>query len=207
MRRRRRVEIPFFRENFAPLHLFLAGMFLIPAFLFQSSLAVKVVQAVLFAVLATLAGKRIKLGYFGFLMLSITFFNLLSPWGKVLFTVGPFRVTEGALEAGFLKSFTIIGLVFISLFTIRPELRIPGRLGGIIAKVFLYFERILEGKRRVEPKRFIASIDDILLGLYRPGMRAELPPQSAVKTTSSGYIVIFLLLALNYGVLFLHVPV
>jgi hypothetical protein len=201
MERRRRIEIAFFRKNFTPLHLFLLGLFLIPAFMFHAGLPVKVSQVLLFALLAVLAGKRVKYLYFLMLIGSITAFNLLSPWGAVLFSLGPFVVTEGALEGGLLKGFTIAGLVFISLFSIRPELKIPGRLGSLLAKMFLYFERVLEGKKKVEPRRFIESVDEILTGLYKPGERAVAEEHAVGRTTAAGAAFIAVMLVLNYGLL------
>lgn len=201
MARRRRIEIAFFRKHFSPLHLFLLGLFLIPALMFHTSLTVKVGQVLVFALLAVLAGKRVRFLYFFMLIGSITVFNLLSPWGAVLFSLGPFVVTEGALEGGLLKGFTIAGLVFISLFSIRPELKIPGRLGSLLAKMFLYFERVLEGKKKVEPRRFIGSIDEILTGLYRPGDRAVAEERTVGRTTAAGVAFIAVTLALNYGLL------
>jgi heptaprenyl diphosphate synthase len=177
-------------------------MLVIPAFLFQPSLAVRAAQVLLFATLARLAGKKIKWLYFVIMVASITFFNLITPIGQVLFNVGPFVVTAGALRSGVLKGITIVGLVFISLFSIRPDLRLPGRLGGLIGRVFYYFEEIIDGKRRIEARRLIGSIDDVLESLFQPGrtIGAEGAGPS-VRTDRLGALFLVSVVALNWGLL------
>ncbi|MFP4010255.1 MAG: hypothetical protein ACLFUM_01005 [Spirochaetaceae bacterium] len=190
----------FLARHTAPMHLFLTGMLVLPAYLFQDSLIIRVIQVLAFAFLATVAGKKIKWMYFLIMVGSVTFFNLLSPSGRLLLSIGPFAVTEGALETGLMKGFTIIGLVFISLFTIRPNLRLPGRLGGLLVRLFYYFERIMDTKRRkLEPRRLIASIDDILDSLYTPGKPQE-PPRvdSEAVTTSVGAVFMATVLGANW---------
>ena len=189
----------FLESQINPLHLFITGMICIPAYLFQSSLLIRLIQVLLFAVLSILNGKRIKWLYFVIMVATITFFNLLTPIGRVLYRAGPLVITSGAIEQGVLKGLTIVGLVFISLFSIRPNLRLPGRLGGLIGRVFLYYERVIDGKRRIEAKRLIASIDEVLEGLFHPG--EELPEQTAVSvaTSASGYLFAAVLLLLMWG--------
>jgi heptaprenyl diphosphate synthase len=180
----RRSKDNFFTRNTHPLHLFITSALILPAYLFQDELLIRLAQVLLFAGLSTVAGKKIKWMYFVIMVSSITFFNLLTPMGRVLVSIGPFTITEGALENGVMKGFTIVGLVFISLFSIRPDLRLPGRLGGLLVRLFYYFERIVETKRqKLEARRIIGSIDDILDALYQPG-RPQEPPAGTVTSTS-----------------------
>jgi len=193
-------ETPFSR-NFNALHLFLTGGIIIPAYLFQTNLSVRVAQVLLFAALSVVAGKRIKWTYFIIMVLSITFFNLVTPLGQVLVTVGPFTITSGALGNGLMKGFTIVGLVFISLFSIRPDLKLPGRLGGMIGRVFYYFERVIEGKKKVQARRLIASMDEILMELYAPGTTQEAVASESRRTTAAGYVAGALLVLGNWALL------
>ncbi|TVR89043.1 MAG: hypothetical protein EA428_11020 [Spirochaetaceae bacterium] len=197
---------PFLKANFAATHLFLTGGLIIPAFLFQNDLTVRVSQVLLFAALATFAGKRIKWNYFLVMVGSITAFNLLQPLGEVILRVGPLAITRGALNQGLEKGFTIVGLVFISLFSIRPDLRLPGRVGGLVARVFFYFERIIEGKKNIEARRLIESIDTILLSIYTPGQTqpasGEASFAEAGHTTWLGALCMFGLVFLNWSALF-----
>ena len=168
-----------------PVHIFTTGVLVIVAFLFQGSLAVRAGQVLLFAGLATLAGKRIRWGYFVIMVSSITFFNLLTPVGRVLVELGPLPITAGALEQGLLKGLAIVGLVFISLFAVRPDLRLPGTFGGILARLFYYFERVLDTRRRVSASHLVESVDGILMELYPPA-GPQAPGEAAAAPAAAG---------------------
>lgn len=192
----------FFTRNTDPLHLFITSAVILPAYLLQDELIVRMAQVLLFATLSTVAGKKIKWLYFVIMVGSITFFNLLSPMGRVMFSVGPLEVTQGALRNGVMKGVTIVGLVFISLFSIRPDLRLPGRLGGLLVRLFYYFERIVDTKRKkLEARRLIESIDDILDSLYRPGRPQEPPAAGTVATTALGASAMAVLVVTNWVLL------
>jgi len=159
----------------------------IVAFLLQANLIVRICEVALFALLATLAGKRIKWLYFLVMVTSVTFFNVLTPVGELLIRLGPVRITRGALEQGLMKGFAIVGLVFVSLFAVRPDLRLPGALGGVLARLFFYFELIFDSRKRVSARRLVSSVDEILLSIY-PG--SELPEGDAgsSRNTIAGII-------------------
>jgi heptaprenyl diphosphate synthase len=160
---RRPAPRPWLAEHTAPLHVFLTGVIVIVCFLFQQNLWVRMGQVGVFALLAVLAGKRIRWGYFLIMVGSITLFNLLTPVGEVLARVGPLVITRGALTQGLVKAFAIPGLVFISLFAVRPDLKLPGRFGGLVARLFFYFERVLEGRKKIRLRSFVASVDGVLM--------------------------------------------
>ena len=175
-------------------------MLCIPAYIFQPLLWVRGAQVVLFAALAVMNGKRIKWLYFVMMVVTITFFNLLTPIGRVLYRLGPITITAGALEQGVMKGLTIVGLVFISLFSIRPSLRLPGRLGGLIGRVFFYYERILDGKRRVQVRNLIPSIDSALEGFFTPGRAPEdRRKEEPISTTAGGFLFSAALLIVAWG--------
>lgn len=187
----------------APTHIFAAGSLTIVAFLLQSDLIVRVVQVLVFAALATFAGKRIRWGYFLIMVSSITFFNLLTPVGRVLYELGPLRITAGALEQGLFKGLAIVGLVFISLFAVRPDLRLPGTFGGMLARLFYYFERVLDTRKRVSAAHLVDTVDEILLELYPPGSAAnrfgEGSEGSPRRTSRAGAILMTALVVGNWA--------
>ena len=164
-----------------PLHLFITGILVIVCFLFQQNLFVRIGEVALFAVLAILAGKRIRWGYFVIMVVSITLFNLLTPVGEVLVRLGPLVITRGALEQGLMKAFAIPGLVFISLFAVRPDLRLPGRFGGLVARLFFYFEHVLEGRKQIRIRRFVETVDTLLLSVLEASGGAGQPTEQAVR--------------------------
>ena len=170
--RRRRKRKDFIGEFISPGFRFWTGLVMIPAWLFLREPAVKTVFLAVFILLAVLAGKRIRLLYFLILTASITVFHLLMPSGRVLYEIAGLKITEGALQTGLMKALTLCGLIMLSLFSVSGRLRLPGRLGGLLAGTFYYFEEILEGRGRIVPGRLIASIDQILMDIF---------PESALK--------------------------
>lgn len=147
---------------------FTAGMLMLPPYLMIEGLLYKFLLAGFFAALAVLAGKRLRWGYFLVLIASVTFFHLLTPWGRVLFEIGPFPITVGALEGGLTRGITLVGMVFLSVAAVRPELELPGRLGGLLGRTFYYFDSILEGRKRLSRKNFFGSLDALLLERFNP---------------------------------------
>ena len=178
-----------------PIPRFIAGMLAMPAFLLLDNLIYKGFLVILFAIAATLAGKRIRWTYFLVLAFSICFFHLLAPLGRVLFRIGPLPVTLGALETGLNRTFTLIGMVFLSLTAVRPELELPGFFGGLLARTFYHFEAILDGKTGLTRKNFFTSLDQLLLERFDPRkedfghkepVSPALPEQKAPEKRASG---------------------
>ena len=192
-----------------PVHGFLAGALLIPAFLFQVNLPVRVLQVLLFMGLALLSGRRLRPANLVGLSAGIVLMNLLIPFGKVLFSVGPLPVTLGALQSGLLKATTVAGLLYLSLFSIRSDLPLPGLFGGLVGRVIWYFERILETPKRLERRDLIGSLDRLLVELSRPDPPEPQAPGEggggapAARTTPAGWLLLLALVGLNWGVLFL----
>jgi len=172
----------------SPSLRFWTGMALIPPYFMVDSLMNKAVLILLFALMATWAGKKIRIFYFVFLVSSITFFHLLTPVGRILMTLGPLKITSGALATGLAKGLTLCGLVFLSLFSVTPALKLPGRMGGLLARTFYYFEEILNGRRRISARDFIGSLDTVLLDLFPPDRMDDLPPEAAVHNPVSPLI-------------------
>jgi hypothetical protein len=51
---------------------------------------------------------------------------------------------------------------------VRPELELPGRLGGLLGRTFYYFDLIIEGKSRLSRKNFLVSLDNLLMERFDP---------------------------------------
>ena len=79
-----------------PTTRFFWGLALIGVLVLAPRWEARALIVVLGGVLATLAGKRISFGYFFVLAGTVVIFHALAPFGKVLFRVGTFPVTEGA---------------------------------------------------------------------------------------------------------------
>ncbi len=190
----------------SPVHAFLGGLLLLPAFLFQTHLALRAGQAALFIGLALLSGRRIRPWNLIGISAGIVLMNLLVPYGRVLFDAGPFSITLGALQSGLLKAATVVGLIYLSLFSIRSELPFPGTFGGLLSRVIYYFERILSSPRRLDRRNLIGSLDTLLMDICRPDPPApekgpETPP--VFRTTPAGYLLLAVLVAGNWAALLL----
>lgn len=160
------VKTDYISRYLSPGVRFFAGMMLMLLFLLFEPLIFRASMAGFFLILALLAGKKILWKNYIILIFFITFFNLLTPWGQVLYSLGPLNITRGALLSGLQKGITFTGLIFISLTSIKKGLKIPGKFGGLIGRVFYYFERIFEQKHRLKRHDLIGTLDSILMDSF-----------------------------------------
>ena len=160
-----------------PVLLFIAGLTIIPTIMWQPHTVALAVQVLILTICAYRAGKRVRLLYFIVLIISVTFFHLLSPFGKLLYSFYTLQITEGALVLGLRKGLVFTGLVVCSLCTIRKELHLPGRFGRSLSRLFWYLELFMEHKRTIKRRTLLASIDTILLNaLHTPSPHDEASP-------------------------------
>lgn len=146
--------------------LFLSGLLAMPAFLFNPSLLLRILQFFFFWFCAWAVGKRVSVPAMLFAIAGIVGFNLLVPYGLELYRVGGFRITAGALTAGIERAITVEGLILLSKATIRSDLRLPGAFGSLVGESFRYFDRIMERKGGVERKNPIGGIDRLMVDLW-----------------------------------------
>jgi hypothetical protein len=64
-----------------------------------------------------------------------------------------------------MKATAMVGLIFLSRFSIRPGLRLPGRIGGLIGRSLYYFEAIMSRRRRIDRRDIIGSVDALLISV------------------------------------------
>jgi hypothetical protein len=203
MRGRSAVFPPGFLErNIGSGHLFLLGILLMPAFLFHQSLTLRLLQAALFAALCLLAGRRIRILPTVLTVAGIVACNLLVPTGRVLFSIGRFAVTDEALLSGLRKAALFEGLILLSRFYVRPDLRIPGSFGGLLSRSLFYFERIMSRDRGWNRKRILADLDAMLLEIQAEGQEAERAPALG-RTSLRGILFGCALLGANWAAFFL----
>ncbi len=99
---------------------------------------------------------------------SVTLFSLFVPHGKVLFSIGSWNITQGALEVGLRKSSVLVGMVFASQCFMAK--------GKSILNVSRTFSRIMEwngllGKEKIRftKKGFMEAIDKRLCETWSSG--------------------------------------
>jgi len=206
-------------KNISSQHLLFCGILVVVSFLFQSSVTLRCIQAAGFVILASVSGKKIRIVPLILMFSGIVIINLLRPYGKLLFSVFSFNITQGALETGINKASTLVGLIYLSRFFVQPGLRIPGKTGWLLGRVFYYFEEITEKWKLVSVKAqyseerprklkaflktFINSLDRLLFTVYPVESPAPQNPSSTSKstpfrTTLRGYCFLGVLLLLNY---------
>jgi hypothetical protein len=179
--------------------LFAAGALLFPSFLLQQDLAIRAMQIALFLALNALSGRRIRFVQYIVVAAGIIAFNLVIPTGRVLVAPLGLAITEGALKSGLLKATAMTGLIALSQFSIRSELRLPGRMGGLVGRSLYYFERIMGGRRRIDRKDIIGSVDALLLEVQGSTSDPDAGTTPRARTTPLGSAILVLSVAASWG--------
>ncbi|WP_043923127.1 hypothetical protein [Leadbettera azotonutricia] len=161
--RARRREV--YEGLFSPRSLCIAGLIIMPALLFNPYPLFRILQFLFFWFLAWLSGKKNNPLITFLVMLFIVAFNLIVPYGRVLAAIGPFKITTGALMAGIQRAVTLEGLIMLSRFSIRRDLRIPGKFGELIGESFRIFAIIMDRKKAITRKNLMGDIDKLLIEL------------------------------------------
>jgi heptaprenyl diphosphate synthase len=178
------------------------GILVMPALLFNPSPLSRALQFLGFWFLCWLAGKKNKPLITLLVILSIVLFNLIVPYGRILFSVGSFRISSGALMTGIQRAVTLEGLIMLSRFSIRKDLSLPGGFGELISESFRYFALILDSKHRISRRNLISDIDELMIKLseQEPGSSAAALNQTSNSlpvNQTPGLIILILL-----GILF-----
>ena len=159
------------------INLILSLLLIFPL-VFQKNLVILFIQFILMIIFAFIRKKRVKILPSFFITLSLVIFSLLSPFGKVWFSIGNFTITEGAFLLGLKKSFVLCGMVFISQIATSFEFNIKGNFGKMISEVFYWFSIFSdfskkaksESKLLIDEKKksklSLKSIDEYLCDLY-----------------------------------------
>ena len=186
-------------ELFSARALCIAGLIIMPALFFNPITASRVLQFLFFWFLAWLSGKKNNPLFTFLVILGIVAFNLIIPYGQVLFSIGAFKITSGALAAGIHRAVTLEGLIMLSRFTIRRDLKIPGLFGELIGESFRILAVIMDQKQRITRKNFIADIDRLMLDLS--GDDAEASQSSAhpvPRTKPAGFVILAVAVPLSW---------
>jgi heptaprenyl diphosphate synthase len=168
--------------------LFIAGILMMLLFLFTRPVPLyflpinRFAQFLFFCFLAWRSGKKMNLPAASAIIAGIVFFNLLAPHGKVLATLGSFKITQGSLYAGLEKAFTLEGTVMLSRTCIKSDLRLPGALGSLLGETFKMLDLMREKKGLIGKGRVVSGIDRMLLEIESMGTEEQMnAPREKVK--------------------------
>jgi len=179
----------FCAKNFSSLDLAIAGLCMIPALLLNPDNLMRVVQFFFFFLIAWLSGKKINPLITLVVMLAIVFFNLLVPYGELLFSIGSFRITSGALMAGLQRAVTLEGLFMLSRCCVRSDLAFPGAFGKIAGESLRVFSRLTEAKNLFNRKDWVVTLDGLLTG-YAQAAPGEIKDESGKSHSLLGRIIL-----------------
>jgi len=179
--------------------LCIAGLAIMPAMLFNPSTLLRVLQFLFFWFLAWLSGKKNNPLFTMLVIIGIVAFNLIIPFGRVLFSIGAFKITAGALATGIHRAVTLEGLIMLSRVTVRRDLKIPGPFGELVGESFRIFSLIMNQKQRVTRKNLIGDIDQMMIELS--GDNGEAPQSEAVpalRTRPAGFAILVAAVILSW---------
>ncbi len=149
----------------SPKILFFAGLLTMIAVGVEKDPYTRGVLALIMIINSLIGGKKFKLLPNVIILVSLIAVHLLTPYGKVIYTIGSFPITLGAIERGAGRGFMLITLLYASRMYLSPKLQLPGYFGRLLGETFTYFEILRESDHKIHPKTFIQDIDIRLLEL------------------------------------------
>ena len=125
----------------------------------------------IFFILACVRCRRVRVVPSLVIIISVTFFALLSPSGEVLLTLGRLKVTLDSLLLGLRRSGILVGMVFLSRALISPQnndsfLKHFGKAGNKLTEVFFWLNLLTEKKFSFKKSLIIQQIDERLLEIW-----------------------------------------
>ena len=103
------------------------------------------------------------------LLLSIVFFSLLLPSGKLLFSIGSFKITQDALFLGLRRGLILILSVYFSKFIILFLPPLKGKFGSFVNLIFIYFNKLSSFSDKTENskgEKLLKKLDNHFLKVY-----------------------------------------
>ncbi|MCL2295003.1 MAG: hypothetical protein FWC36_09090 [Spirochaetes bacterium] len=149
-------------KNIDPRLYLITGIIIFPAFLFTTDLFIRFLFVIIAVVLNIITGRKFRVLPNILLSLGIIIAHIYPPSGKVYYEIGQFYITQGAIFLGLKKSLLLIGSVYISRFSVRKDLVLPGKAGALFYEIFFYFEKLTELHLKFK-KNIIEQIDSKLL--------------------------------------------
>jgi len=109
--------------------------------------------------------KKVRIMPSVIIIFSVTLFALFQPSGKILFTWHNFRITEGALTIGLLRSGKLCSMVFLSRI-VSDKMSLPGKWGSLFNNVVSINSKFVFDKNEFKWNNFTTSIDKKLVSVW-----------------------------------------
>ncbi|MCL2381414.1 MAG: hypothetical protein FWC64_07445 [Treponema sp.] len=184
---------------FGATALFVTGLVIMPALLFSPFIESRIFLFLFFLFLAWLCGKKNNPLITITVIFFIVAFNLIVPHGQVLFSIGGFRITGGALALGIHRAVTLAGLIMLSRVTIRQDLKIPGLFGELIGESLRIFSVIMNQRQRITRKNLISDIDQMMIDLSgNTGHTLQTGTPPASRTKPLGFVILAVVALLSW---------
>ena len=151
-----------------------AGLLVVPAFVFQEQPVIRAAQAAAFVVLAAATGRRVRVLPPVLITIAAVAAHLLVPSGRLLAELGPLKITLGSIRLGVQKATLLVGLVYLSRFSVRSGLVLPGSFGRLLVRMFYYFEQLSREWPRSRGS-LIDRLDGVLLAAFAAGSEQGQP--------------------------------
>ncbi|NCB01936.1 MAG: hypothetical protein EOM67_07185 [Spirochaetia bacterium] len=152
----------------------ISGAFLIGAILIADSLTLMFCITIYLIILAVSSGRKFRILPNLILLITISFAHTLQPNGLVLFMIGNFPITLGALMIGAKKALLLISFIYASHYMMSSRPHIPGKLGNLLTLQFYYFEKLTTMYRSIEKKRpLMGAIDQLLISVEHISLSNE----------------------------------
>lgn len=195
------MKINFLESKVNPQIRFLGGILTFPAIFLSINSIWLIPISCGIGIVALLTGFKIRFRSILNFTLMICFFYLLSPVGRVLFSIPwfyghSFPVTLGALVMGLKKASFLLALVFLSGASISSDIYIPGKWGKGIRQVFIYYNNLLNNRKKINLKQPVVFFDNILLNLDN---LEELETLNKEKIGVNRWAVLYFLIVFSVG--------
>lgn len=105
------------------------------------------------------------------LLLSIIFFSLLIPNGKLLFSIGSFKITQESLFLGLRRGLILILSIYVSKIIVSKFPPLKGIFGKFINMIFLYFKELTSFEREDSDKNILKKLDSHLIKVYNSSVK------------------------------------
>jgi heptaprenyl diphosphate synthase len=105
------------------------------------------------------------------LLCSIVFFSLLIPSGKLLLSIGSFKITQDALFLGLKRGLILILSVYISKFIVAKLPPLKGKVGNFINFILLYFNELASFDSEKSKGKLFEKLDNHLINVYNSSLK------------------------------------